>query len=55
LISNFFSIRYVSVMRQLDYKFFNFCYFDCADITSLSTKIKLFPILYSNVKCSDEQ
>jgi len=29
-------------MRQLNYKFFNFCNYGCADITSLSTKSKFF-------------
>jgi len=29
-------------MRQLNYKFFNFCYYSCAEITSLSIRSKFF-------------
>jgi len=33
-LRNLFIIKCVNMMRQLNYKSYNFCYFDCADITS---------------------
>ena len=33
-LHNLFIIKCVNMMRHLNYISFNFCYFDCADITS---------------------